>query len=338
MNTIFQTRLILAFLLSVAATGQAMPRNIKNGDSVGTLKLTDIDGKQVSTDSWSGSPSVWIFVAADQNSSKKAAHDLQAAIDSLTGANIHAIALTSDAVKIDYFKELRARDNIRYPLAIDPGREIYGRIGVIVLPTTLIIDKDGKLAQAIAGYDLDYERILQAKLARLSGRITAEQEVRMLSTTQAARDEKHDRAERFCRSANIMFDRGLRGEAIQELKRAIEADPDFSPAYLQLARIDRADGNLAEAEKLIENVRRREPANRLAQLELGTVRFQQGKIEDAEKLLNEALVLNPDPARTHYWLGRVYQARGQPEKAAEHYREGLERALPDLAESAPGKK
>lgn len=338
MITNMQVRCSLASILWISATGLAMPRNIKQGDPVGSLKLTDVESKPVDTDSWRGAPSAWIFVAADQVSSEKAARELQAALDSLTGANIHAVALTSDAVKIDYFKELRARENIRYPLAIDAGREIYGRIGVIVLPTTLLIDKDGKLAHVISGYDLAYGRTAQARLARLAGRITAEEETRLLTTTQPAREEKRDRAERLCRSATIMASRGLRGEAIQELKRAIEADPDCATAYLQLARIQIAEGDLAEADKLIESVRTREPSNRLAQLELGTVRFKQGKLDDAEKLLTEALVLNPDPARTHYWLGRVCQARGQADKASEHYRVALEKTMPDLAESASGRK
>jgi tetratricopeptide (TPR) repeat protein len=338
MTITFPNRLLLAGLLLMASTAYAMPRNIKLGDSVGPLKMTDIEGKAVATESWNGAPSALIFVAADQVSSEKAARDLQAAMDALTGANIHAVALTSDAVKIDYFKELRARENIRYPLAIDAGREIYGRIGVIVLPTTLLLDKDGKLAHVISGYDLAYGRTAQAKLARLAGRITADEEVRLLSTTQPAREEKHDRAERLCRSASIMLSRGLRGEAIQELKKAIEADPDCCTAYLQLARVQLTDGNFDEADKLIQQVQKREPSNRLAQLELGTVRFKQGKLDDAEKLLNEALVLNPDPTRTHYWLGRVAQSRGQADKAAEHFRVALEKAMPDLAESAPGKK
>lgn len=338
MNTPLRIACLLISTVSLTATALAMPRNIKPGDPVGSIKLTDVDGRALDTDSWRGGPSAWIFVAADQVSSEKAAHDLQAAIDALTGVQIHAVALTSDAVKIDYFKELRARENIRYPLAIDAGREIYGRIGVIVLPTTLLIDKDGKLAHVMSGYDLTYARTAQAKLARLAGRITAEEEARVLSTTQPSREENRDRAERFCRSATIMLGRGLRGEAVAELKRAIDADPEFALAYLQLARIQIGDGNLQEAEKLIEKVQKRDPSNRLAQLELGTVRFRQGKLDDAEKLLTEALILNPDPARTQYWLGRVCQARGQADKAADHYRVALEKSMPDLADSGGGKK
>ncbi len=330
--------LIAVAMAAMATAAQAMPRNVKLGEALVPLKLTDIDGNSVDTSTWRGSPGVWLFVAADQTSSEKAARDLQAAIDDLTGADIRAVELTSDAVKIDYFKELRARYNIRIPFAIDPGREVYGRIGVIVLPTTLIIDKDGKLAAVTSGYDLAYGRTIRARLARLAGRITADEEARLLSTSQPARDEKRDRAERLCRSAEIMQRRGLRGEAIQELQKAIAADPQFSAAYLQLARLKMADGDLAEAEKLVDAVRRQDAANRQAQLELGTIRFLQGKLDDAEKLLNEALVLNPDPARTRYWLGRVFLARNQPDKAAAHFRAAVEQAIPDLAIKPEPKK
>jgi tetratricopeptide (TPR) repeat protein len=38
-------------------------------------------------------------------------------------------------------------------------------------------------------------------------------------------------------------------------------------------------------------------------------------------------VLNTDPARTHYYLGLVYEAQKRPDKALEHYRKALERLL-----------
>ncbi len=44
-------------------------------------------------------------------------------------------------------------------------------------------------------------------------------------------------------------------------------------------------------------------------------------------MLLDALALNPDPTRVHYFLGLIYEHKGQPAKAAEHYREALKKCL-----------
>ena len=45
------------------------------------------------------------------------------------------------------------------------------------------------------------------------------------------------------------------------------------------------------------------------------------------QLAKEALVLNPDPARTHFYLGQVFELKGEKDKALKHYREALRRVL-----------
>lgn len=323
------TAIVIAALAATAAL--AMPRNIKLGDPLGSLKATDIDGRPIDSGAWSGAPVVWIFVSAEQASSERALKDLQAAVDELTGSKVNVVALTSDAVRVPYFREQRSRLALRFPLAIDTDRQQYGRLGVIVLPTTLIADKDGKLAAAVSGHDLSYRQTVTAHLLFLAGRINADEKHRRLTTTQPARDPARDRAERLCRSADVMLRRGLRREAATELQRAIEADAGYAPAYLQLARLKAGEEDFDTAEKLINDVRQREPGNRQAMLELGMIRFHQKRLDDAEKLLKESLILNPDPARTQYWLGRVYEARGQNDAAVVHYRAAAEAALPDLS-------
>lgn len=306
------------------------PRNIKIGDPVGALKQADIDGRPVDTSSWSGAPSIWIFVSAEQTSSENALRDAQESIDGLAGANVRAVALTADAFGIPYFRQLRSRARIRLPIVLDAGRETYGRIGVIVLPTTMIIDKEGRLNHVLSGHDLNYRRTLEARLAFLAGRIGADELERRLATSQPARNEPRERAERHCRAAELMLGRGLRAEAAAELRAAMEADPSCLPAYLALAEMRAAEGDLAAAEKLVGEVTARDAKNRHAKLVLGMIRLHQSKLDEAEALLNEALLLNPNPTKTRYWLGRLWEARGDAGKAAEHYRAAVEQVVPEL--------
>lgn len=309
----------------------AMPRNARPGDPVPQISLTDLDGKVAKTAEWRGRPGVLIFVAAGQSSSERALRALQAARDTIAADNIGMLALTADAVQVPYFRELGHRAGLRIPVALDPGRDVYGRIGVIVLPTTLFYDKSGKLAFVISGYDLSYQNTAEAHLKLLAGRISADEHAQRLVTTRPGRDDQHDRADRLCRSAEFMRRRGLTTQAAAELEKAIEADPSYAPARLQLADLRALTGDLAGAEALVADVRKSDPRNRQAGLLLGTIRFRQGKLDEAQKLLEEALLLNPDPARTNYWLGRVFEARGAKDRAALHYRAAIEQLVPDLA-------
>ena len=51
-----------------------------------------------------------------------------------------------------------------------------------------------------------------------------------------------------------------------------------------------------------------------------------GRWEEARATLDEALKLNPDPARAHYFLGRVLAHQGEWPGAAKHYRAAFEHA------------
>ena len=54
--------------------------------------------------------------------------------------------VTADAIQKAYFEKFRQDRGIRTPLALDADRTLYAKLGLIVFPTTVIISKDGKLA------------------------------------------------------------------------------------------------------------------------------------------------------------------------------------------------
>ena len=314
----------LGLLIGVAAAG---PRNINVGDPIGTLKLNSINGEPIDSEKWMGRPSVWIFISPRQASSESALIALQRVIDAMPPPGVAAVALAGDAGDISALREFATRNRIRIPIAIDAGREQYGRLGIIVQPTTLVVNSMGKLHDARPGYDLQYERSIRADLEFLLGKIDEAQLKRELAATQPVRDLAREKAERYVHSASIMIERGLRAEAVKELQAAIEADPSFSTASLNLATLQLCQGDVASAEKIVENLLKSDPQNRQVKLLLGIVRFHQKRLDDALAALNEAMLLNPDPARTNYWLGRVYDARGEAEKARTCYRRASERLM-----------
>jgi tetratricopeptide (TPR) repeat protein len=82
-------------------------------------------------------------------------------------------------------------------------------------------------------------------------------------------------------------------------------------------------GDLAEAEKLYQQVLAMEPASFAPRHMLGVIRFQQGRHPQAIDLISAALKLNPLVAEAWINLGHVQGVAGRPEEAAASYRKAL---------------
>lgn len=321
---------LMASLFLSFSPALAGPRNINPGDPIGVLKLTALDGAAVDSSTWSGRPSVWLFISPRQNSSERAMLALQKIVDDTPPPGLAAVLLTTDAEHLPELRDFAARNRIRMPIGLDAGRQQYGRLGIIVMPTLLLVNRDGKLHQSMPGYEPGYEHVLGAHVQFLTGRINEKELAVRISASRPARDMSRERAERLTQSAEVMLGRGLKAEAAAELERAMKTDPHYHKAALDLALLKTATGDSKAADALLDKVLQADPHEREARLVIGIIRFREKRLDDAEKSLKEALMLNPDPARTHYWLARVYEARGDNDAARRGYRAAAERRLPAL--------
>ncbi len=110
---------------------------------------------------------------------------------------------------------------------------------------------------------------------------------------------------------------GLYGEAFDAYTQAIEANPDFGPAYVGRARVrylmnPRGDNILEDFTLGIE----KDP--NFPEGYIGRAAYLLEQQEDPEAALNDleqALALAPDSAPAHMYLARAYLALGQDEEA-----------------------
>ena len=86
-------------------------------------------------------------------------------------------------------------------------------------------------------------------------------------------------------------------------------------------------GKLDDAERRVNDLLAKQPQLHRAKLTLGLIKLKRGRLDEAEKLLTEALVMNPDPIRPHYYLGQLYEQKGEHKLAMEHYRDALKGCL-----------
>jgi TolB-like protein/DNA-binding winged helix-turn-helix (wHTH) protein/tetratricopeptide (TPR) repeat protein len=117
-------------------------------------------------------------------------------------------------------------------------------------------------------------------------------------------------------------------KAMQYFRRAVDADPKFTPALtglaetllngLSLNRMPLEDVK-AEAEPLINRAARISPNSPHVLAARGWLLTEEFRIDEALPLLQRAIKGNPNDASLHRYMGNWYDRRGQPGDALAHY-------------------
>jgi tetratricopeptide (TPR) repeat protein len=324
--------LVLAVLVLAPLSAQADNlRNIKPGQEVPAYSLRTIDNKTVESEKLKGKVVVLVYLSAEQKSSESAALSAHTILQERRHKDVELILVTADVAKTDYFRAWRDRVGVHEPLALDLKRDLYGQLGLIVLPTTIVVDAEGRLGHVISSYKTNYEHVLDSYILHSLGKLKDAELEERLHSEVFERGRPQDRIARHRAAAELLRTNGLAGDAEKELKTALEIDATHVGARLDLAFLYVSSERLDEAEELVEAVLREQPAHRRGKLLRGVLLYHQDKLDEAKTLLTEVLLLNPDPIYTHYYLGLIAEKRGDHAKAAEHYREALKRTLRDRA-------
>ena len=320
-------------------------RNIKHGEVVPPCKLAAIDGSIVDTETYKGSVVVYVCVLAEQRRSEQAGADSQQVVTALGAEPVRLVHITADAVNKAYFEKLRQDGGIQAPLLFDPDRTFYSKLGIIAFPTTIIVNKEGKLDNVIALHSSHYALQLDAHIRHALGALSDTELQQRLAPRTAERPSPKSAVSAHRALARVMREKGQFNEARAELKTGLELDAANHEVMLDLADLDVAMKDLDGADAMIAKVLAAQPDHRRAKQIKGASLFQRGRLDDAQKVLEEALLLNPSPELSHYYLGQILEKKGDKDKALEHYREALKRfvhddarpaATPPAAESKPG--
>ena len=320
----------LAVMIPICSTARADElRNTKLGDQVPDFQLPTMAGEAIGRADLEGKAVILVFLSAQQRSSESAAASAFAVYRALHHDDLALVFVTADTAHTAYFRQLRDKTNQHEPLGLDFERSLYGQLGLIVLPTTILVDREWKLAHVISSFKSDYEHVLMSYAQHTLGLIDDDQLQRQLQTDSFRRDRPADRIARHRAAAQILWKSGMLADVEHELRAALDIDPHHADARLDLAALDLARGQVMEAGEIVDEVMAANPYHRRGKLMYGVVLYRAGRLDEAELALREALVLNPDPAQTHYYLGLIYEKKGDTAKALEHYRQSLARVMED---------
>ena len=141
---------IFIFALVLLMLGASVGSAIEIGASAPDFSLTDINGKTVSLSAFNGKVVILDFFAGWCPPCRQEIPDFIELEKSYGDKGFAMIGVA--LVSAGEAREFAGKMGINYPVLIDDGKasEIYGPVRSI--PTTFIIDKNGKIAKIYIGY------------------------------------------------------------------------------------------------------------------------------------------------------------------------------------------
>ena len=111
--------------------------------------------------------------------------------------------------------------------------------------------------------------------------------------------------------------------ARKRLDDAKKVEPQSFEVLMLEGRILQREGRLPDALAAYQQASERNAANPRARAQMVEIAVQTGRLDVAENQLRKLLTMGYQPARTHFGLGRVAEARGDRATAASEYQRAL---------------
>lgn len=307
-------------------------REFKEGDPVPDVTLKAFqDGQPAATFAGlKGKPFVAIFWGADLpekiEHSAKVLAEVESLAPFLKERNVQRISVNVQNDSAAVIQEVKDKSKSTIDIYVDENQNAYATLGIFVMPTVLLVDKDGK-ASAGMGYSRDLIDRLRGSVEIMLGEKTVEQveaELRPEMKEASAEDKTSRRHFDF---GMVMMKRGQIDAAMREFGKAIEVDPAMSDAHLQLGCLYLGKSELDSAEKSINRALETDPNSVGGKICRGELLRLKGQLDQAAKELQAIVVSHPDKYDAYYYLARVYEDQKKDKEAMDNYKNAYKEIL-----------
>ena len=312
--------------LSAWSQVDASPRRLAVGQKVPEFAGTDIEGQPFDYKHGSKKAVIVAFLSATQKRSADAATDINRIIAKLGSKtpDLNVIIVLYDPNDQSSFQPIQDQLQIDYRIVPDVNYRLWGKFGIIALPTVIVSDTQDTVLCVEAGYSYDFSPVIAAQLNQALGIAQSISPEDAGKVKTAVLDTVTARAMRHLQMARILKKKGRLKSAIRQTQQAWQIDPNCVSAGLELAELYCQS---RQAQSALEVTGRLKAGNLLEQATIsllsGWAMRQMGRLDAAEKLLLEATAMNTGSSRAFFELGKIYEARGQTEKAMVSYHKAL---------------
>jgi len=301
----------------------------KQGDRVPNLAIRTIDGKQISLDEQEGKITVLAFWKQDDEKSSKMLTDLSRISQEFQEKGVIFLAINGDKASEKRIREIALGKEPTCLFVSDPDLTTYSTLGILVLPTTLIVGPNGKLAFIEDLYSRNFYSQTRAYIRFLLGEISQDQlKVELDPGTSVKLSPARIKAERYVNLGRVLLDMKEKAKAREALQKAVEADPSFPEPHLLLAGLCLQDKDLRGAGAELEQAFSLCPRPREGKLLQGLTYVGQGEDGLAITVLQELVENNPEPPpEAYYELGRIFEKQNKTSEALAAYQTALDLLL-----------
>jgi tetratricopeptide (TPR) repeat protein len=231
------------------ASPAAALEGLQVGMNAPLIKLKDLQGKEVAlAEQREANAVVVVFWATWSDNSGPMLERLDKLYRKHNREKFRVLAVNVEKQQPDgqdmaEIKRMVARFGLSFPVLLDEGLKTFREYGVVAVPSTVVVDKQGVIRGEMASFPLaQREELFELVEALAENRDVPKRE-------EKTGYQPEPKAVRYYNLARAMVNRGMSDAGDEELKKSIAADPKFVLPLLLLARLYR---ERAETEEAIE--------------------------------------------------------------------------------------
>jgi len=161
------SKILTAFCLAFLLPGCGDDNGSQSGSTAKDFRLDTLSHNRFYLNAHKGKVVVLLFWNTQCTICKRQMVDLKSLVNPSDSDNLTVAAVCTDPEHIDDVKKTAENLGIDYPILLDRGAEVAGSYKVSVYPTTIIIDKAGKISFTREGYDSAIARQIKTRVTDL---------------------------------------------------------------------------------------------------------------------------------------------------------------------------
>ncbi|HET98727.1 MAG TPA: tetratricopeptide repeat protein [Desulfurivibrio alkaliphilus] len=327
-SIIFSFLLIFSLLVDSGAAESFPFRAIDQGDILPAAALQAVDSpEKIALDKLGDRPVVLAFWGADLPTKKQrsisALEQLQELTSFFADKKVRLLVINGQGDSTEVIREVTRTAGFTSPGYFDPSQDVYGALGVFVLPAVLLVDGQGRVVNGF-GYGRSMVDSIKGEIEILIGEKTREQVEAELNPVMEARDPEELAARRHLGLGKALLGKGQVEPAAREFQTAIARNPKLAEAHIELGCVFLELKRLPEAESALNKGLALEPDSLRGEVCAALVKGEQGEVDEAIDDLRGMLFRNGRDHRLRSALGILLSKNGQHQKAAEEFRRAYE--------------
>lgn len=274
-----------------------------------------------------GKPAVLFFWGADVPTKRQRAVEALGQVQQLTPFleqhGIRLVVINAQGDPAAVINEVRSEAGLTAPVYIDPDNHVYGTMGLYIMPSFLLVDKDGKII-AGAGYSKQMTTQLRGEVDILLGMKNRQQMEADLHPTNVDKSPETKTAIRHFNMGKVMAEKGQLEAAVREYQQAVASDPKMGEAYIELGCTEVELNKLQEATGSLGKGRALTPGSLRGEICMARIKSAQGALDEALEDLKLLAFRNNREPELHYTIGTIHAKKANHAEAAAAFRKAYE--------------